>query len=90
MISLSYPAAVALHTFFLTKYHLIRVLQFAAIANVPVGGNVRRLLTGEHELQGGFLEPAGPLGAQYGGWDQDTVHSVERQAFEFHSSCKLK
>ena len=37
--------------------HLIRVLHFAAIADVPVRGDVRRLLAREHELQGGLLEP---------------------------------
>ena len=38
--------------------HLIRVLNLAAMADVPVRGDVRRLLASEHELKGGLVEPA--------------------------------
>ena len=70
--------------------HLIRVLQLAALADVPVGGNVCGLLASEDELQSRLLEPSSSLRAKNRRRNQDTMHRVEGQGLEPHSSGKLE
>ena len=70
--------------------HLIRVLQLAALADVPVGGNVCGLLASEDELQSRLLEPSSSLRAKNSRRDQDTVHRVEGQGLKPHSISELE